>query len=107
METRSNFSEEAGAADLNVIRTRAGLPNTVATTESGLLSAIVHERQVEFFTEWGHRWCDLKRTGLVDSVMSIVTPLKGGASWSSNGAIYPIPQTERNSDPNLSQNKGY
>ena len=46
-----------------------------------LRTAILHEHQVELFTEWGDRWFNLKRTGNVDAVMTIVTPLK------SNGKL--------------------
>ncbi len=107
-EARAQQGNTTGAlADLNAIRNRAGLSDySGATDKTTLLTAILHERQVELFTEWGHRWLDLKRTGNVNSVMSVVTLLKGG-TWSSNWALYPIPQTERTNDPNLSQNMGY
>lgn len=98
-----------GAAnDLNMIRTRAGLPNTIAANQNDLLTAILHERQVELFTEWGHRWFDLNRTGNTSNVMSVVTPSKGG-TWNPNGyqELYPIPQIEINVDHNLTQNPGY
>jgi len=94
------------AADLNVIRSRAGLPNTTAATQSAMLAAILQERKAELFTEWGHRWLDLKRTNTVDSVMSVVAPQKGG-TWQSIQKYYPIPQSELNADPNLVQTPGY
>lgn len=97
---------DAALNDLNMIRSRAGLPNAVASTKSELLSAILHERQVELFTEWGHRWLDLKRTSSVDSVMTRITPLKGG-TWNINAQWYPLPQTELQNNPNLKQNAGY
>ena len=74
-EARAEENNLSGAiADLNVIRTRANLPPTTASTQSGLLAAILHERQIEFFTEWGHRWFDLNRTGNTTTVMSVVAP---------------------------------
>jgi|SRR5882724_2121496 len=94
------------ASDLNAIRNRAGLLNTTGTMQSDLLTAIYHERQVELFTEWGHRWLDLKRTSMADAVMSIVTPQKGGV-WSTNWQWYPLPLTDIQKDPNLTQNIGY
>jgi hypothetical protein len=93
-------------SDLNIIRTRAGLLNTTANDQPSLLSAILHERQVELFTEFGHRWLDLKRTGNINTVMSIVTPQKGG-TWNSNWALYPIPFSELQAAPQLTQNNGY
>jgi starch-binding outer membrane protein, SusD/RagB family len=93
-------------ADLNLVRRRAGLLPTTATTQSSLLSAILHERQVELFTEWGHRWFDLKRTGTVDGVMSNVTTTKGG-TWETTDQLYPLPLADIQRNPNLTQNSGY
>ncbi len=62
------------------------------------LTALYHERQVELFTEWGHRWLDLKRTKRIDAVMAPVTQQKGGA-WNSNWQWYPLPQSEIQTDP--------
>lgn len=97
------------ANDINIIRTRAGLGGTTASSQSDLLKAILHERQVELFTEWGHRWFDLVRTGAADTVMGApgnVTQYKGG-TWVATDTLYPIPQSEINLNPNLSQNNGY
>jgi len=96
------------AADLNIIRNRAGLSNTGATTQAELMSAILHERQVELFAEWGHRWLDLKRTGKVNDVMSIATPLKNtGTTWQPYQQLYPIPSSQLAINPFLRQNAGY
>jgi hypothetical protein len=96
------------AADLNIIRNRAGLPNTTASSQSDLLTAVLHERQVELFTEFGHRWLDLKRVGKIDSVMSVVTPQKsGGSAWQSYQQLYPIPVIELQKTPQMNQNPGY
>lgn len=96
-------------ADLDVIRQRAGLETTTASDQSSLLDAILHERFVELFSEWGHRWFDLKRMGKIDAVMTIVTPLKssGLTSWQSYQQLYPIPQEDIDKAPNLLQNTGY
>jgi hypothetical protein len=104
-----------GIADLNLLRARArgnnvnDLPPLLnSLSQSDALLALAHERQIELFTEWGHRWLDLKRTKRVDSVMTIVTPQKGG-SWDSYWQVYPIPQIQLQNDPNManSQNAGY
>jgi hypothetical protein len=64
---------------------------------------------VELFTEGGHRWFDLKRTGAIDAVMGApgnVCQQKGG-HWDTNWQLYPIPLTELQAEPALVQNKGY
>ncbi len=104
-EANNNQSSQA-MADLNVIRTRAGLPNYNATANGSLLIAIQHERQVEMFAELGQRWLDLKRTGTVDAVMSTITPLKGG-TWHSYQQLYPIYYQDIRLNPKIIQNPGY
>ncbi len=90
-------------SDLNVIRARAGLPAlSNAISQSGCLSAIMQERRIELFCECGNRWLDLKRTGNANVVL---TPLK--PEWSPTDTLFPIPQSERQKDPNLTQNPGY
>jgi starch-binding outer membrane protein, SusD/RagB family len=104
-EAEVQMSEESAALnDLNLIRNRAGLTNyTGSTNKDSLLNAIYHERQVELFVEWGHRWLDLKRTGQASSVLSA----NKGMLVTNNMLLYPIPVGELRTDPNLSQNPGY
>jgi len=106
-----------GITDLNVLRDRATddiashiqltkLP--IEMTMPDALNAVAHERQVELFSEWGHRWLDLKRTGKVDEVMKNVVPEKSlGATWKSYQQWYPIPLGDLQLDQNLTQNAGY
>lgn len=97
----------AAITDLNTIRTRAGLNGYAGpSTKDSVIAAIMRERRVELFTELGHRWLDLKRTGSINSVMDTTTTQKGGA-WKSTQQLYPIPQADRVLDNNLSQNDGY
>lgn len=106
-EARAQQNHIADAvSDVNIIRKRAGLPEIIVSTQETVLTVIQHERQAELFTEWGHRWLDLKRTGNVDEVMIKVTPLKGG-SWNSDLQLYPVSLSELRANPNLVQNKGY
>ena len=95
----------AGAiSDLNIIRHRAGLPDYAGTMgTAAVLSAIAHERQVELFAEWGHRWLDLKRTKTATTVLSA----NKGFVVTSDALLFPIPQGELTTDPNLTQNPGY
>jgi len=94
-------------SDLNKIRIRAGLSSVVngtpALTKNDLLSLIEQERRLELFIEWGHRWYDLKRTGRVDAVLSVLKP----SSWQPTDALWPIPINQLTVNPNLTQNNGY
>jgi hypothetical protein len=96
--------------DLDSIRNRAGLPLISVTnpgiSQASLLDKILHERQVELFTEWGHRWFDLKRTNTIDAIMGGITPTKNG-TWETTDQLYPIPQSEVDKSPQLRQNPGY
>lgn len=90
--------------DLNRIRNRAGLGNTTAADQTSLLAAVATERHREFFTEWGHRWFDLKRTGMVNQVIAGVKP-----AWTPTAALYPIPEVQLLNDAAMKgqQNPGY
>ena len=102
-EARAEQGNLAGAtADLNVVRNRAGLPNTTAVSQMSLLTAIQHERQIELATEWGHRWLDLKRTGNAGTVLA-----GKPTGWDPTDALYPLPAQDLLSNPSLVQNPGY
>jgi starch-binding outer membrane protein, SusD/RagB family len=93
--------------DLDTIRHRAGLPDYSGPTDQiDLINVILHERRVELFTEYGHRWFDMQRTNTINSVMDTVCPQKGG-TWNSDWMLYPIPLTEIQADSKLVQNDGY
>lgn len=103
-EGEAQLNDLAGASrDLNVIRNRAGLSNTTASSKAELLSDIMHERQIELFAEWGHRWFDLIRTGNSDAVLG---PLKA-PNWQQTDTLFPIPRTEISNNSKLFQNPGY
>jgi hypothetical protein len=90
-------------SDINIIRQRAGLPPTLASTQETLIDVILKERQVELFTEQGHRWFDLKRLGLANVVIQPIKP-----AWSDTDILFPIPELEILMNPNLNpQNPGY
>ena len=101
-EAKTELNDIPGAqADLNLIRTRAKLPNTLATTQSQLRDSIAVERRLELAFE-GHRWFDLKRTSKAISTMSAL-----GYPITTEKLVFPIPQTELDRNPNLTQNPGY
>ncbi|OQP61129.1 hypothetical protein A3860_05265 [Niastella vici] len=102
-EARAQQNNLTGAAaDLNVIRSRAGLPATTATTPTEYLDAIFRERKFELFTEWGHRWFDLIRTGNANTVLGALKP-----TWRPTAALFPIVTQVLLSNPQLTQNPGY
>jgi len=103
-EARAHLSDLTGAInDLNRIRDRAGLTPTQANTQTELLEAIMKERQLELFTEQGHRWFDLKRTGNASAVLGAIKP-----NWNQTDVLLPIPESQLELNPNLlPQNAGY
>jgi hypothetical protein len=104
-EARAHLDQLPGAIDdINLVRNRAQLNNLhPALNASQCLAAIEQERRVEFFTEWGHRWLDLKRTNKATAVLA---PVKNN-NWQSTDQWYPIPFDEIRKNPNLQQNDGY
>lgn len=103
-EARAEQEDYIGALeDLNKVRTRAGLDAHQAVSKAQLLQFIVLERRLELFTEYGHRFFDLKRSGQINSAL---TPFKPG--WNSTDKLFPIPQNELSINQNLRpQNSGY
>ena len=103
-EAKAHLNDAIGAAqDLNAVRNQAGLGNTTATSTDQILDAIAEERRLEFFTEFGHRFFDLKRTHMLAAVLSGVK-----LGWDAKDQLWPIPATELLVNPNLQpQNSGY
>jgi hypothetical protein len=103
-EARAQQGNISGAVeDLNRIRTRAGIELEIDPdiTKEELLDKIIEERRKELFSEWGHRWLDLKRTHRAQEVLG-ENPL-----WEATDVLYPIPAAERIKNPSLTQNPGY
>jgi hypothetical protein len=105
-EARARQNKLAGAlSDINVIRQRAGLIALNPNLQEDMLVANLNERKAEFFTEWGHRWLDLKRFKVADQVLRQVK----GNNWQDTDELYPIPYTDILFNINLAnnQNPGY
>ncbi|WP_373513858.1 RagB/SusD family nutrient uptake outer membrane protein [Persicitalea sp.] len=88
----------AALADLNLIRSRAGLPPSTATTQTQLKDAILKERYVELCAE-GKRWFDLIRNGVVTREQPLITD-PGNYLW-------PINEGLLNANSQLTQNPFY
>jgi hypothetical protein len=107
-EARAKQGKIADAiSDIDAVRDRAGLPlvadSETEITVDSLLSLVAHERRIELFAEWGHRWLDLKRTGQSGDVLGNIKP-----AWNIDDRLLPVPQVERSRNPNLGdQNPGY
>ncbi|SFW76157.1 SusD family protein [Sinomicrobium oceani] len=106
-EARAQQNKIEGAVkDVDALRKRANL-DLIADTDpgigkSGLLEAILRERRVELFTEWSHRWLDLKRSENSDTVLGAVKP-----HWETTDIFYPIPLDEILRNSSITQNPGY
>lgn len=105
-ESRLEQGDLAGALqDVDEIRLRSGLQPFAEIkpeiSEMELFEEILLQRRKELFSEWGHRWFDLKRTGQAGQVLG------EDPSWNTTDLLYPIPESERKKNPNLTQNEGY
>jgi hypothetical protein len=100
------YSEVTGNPSyLNEVRARVGLP---AYGESGypaqyntLVKAIEHERRVELAFEF-HRMFDLVRTGRALDVLN-----GKGYQLTGKDLLFPVPQIEIDTNPQLTQNEAY
>jgi hypothetical protein len=99
-EARAQKGNLAGAlADLNVIRARAGVAASTASSPADVLQAIEDENSVEFAFE-AHRWFDLVRTKRAGAVLRLTN---------TNYWLFPLPLSDVLSDPDLGgkNNPGY
>lgn len=97
----------AAAGFLNQVRTRAGIVNTTAVTQSELRSAIEQERRLELIGE-GHRWFDLLRTGTAITTMNAWFAANNiNVTINKDKLVMPIPQGQVDTDITILQNKGY
>ncbi|MBA5791561.1 RagB/SusD family nutrient uptake outer membrane protein [Flavobacterium sp. xlx-214] len=93
---------ETGNNLLNIIRSRAGLSSIHLQSKEELIEAILHERRLEFFCEFGHRFFDLKRRNLLNNLSHIKQ------NWKPFHQLLPLPESELLLNNNLApQNAGY
>jgi tetratricopeptide (TPR) repeat protein len=92
-------------APLNAIRQRAGLTPVAATTQADLREKIRKERRMELAFE-GSRWFDLIRYDNGQYALNFFNSI-GKTNFTSKFLLLPIPQKERDANPNLAQNTGY
>ena len=93
-------------APLNAVRTRAGLPNvTSGLSQAAFREKVLHERRMELAFE-GQRWFDLIRVNDGQYGLNFLHSI-GKTNASTKHLLLPIPQIERDRNPNLTQNPGY
>ena len=103
---------EQAVVIINQVRDRVKLaPLSAQSTSSqaSLRKAVSLERRLELALE-GHRWFDLIRTGQAIETMRNCKDSKGQLSYAHIEEwmlLSPLPQTERDLNPNLTQNEGY
>lgn len=109
-------NDAAAIALLNQTRTRAGLPNTTASTKNELALAVLNERRLELVFECT-RWNDLRRAD-ANGTINLVTLMNSqvdsngknlnyGLNPDKHQFIFPIPLQDLQLNKNLEQNPGY
>ena len=103
---------------INEVRSRVGMPGInsgpawlTADSKEEVFARIKHERAVELAAE-GHRFGDLKRWGLLETLNGKVEKSFTGKSYytkvfSERDYLWPIPQTEIDLNSDLTQNPGW
>lgn len=111
-EALNNTGQTTQAIPLiNQVRARAKLLPTTAVSQPDVAAAILKERRLELALE-GQRWLDLLRAGAQYTISLMnkqVDPYGNSLNYAltQNRLLWPVPQSERDLDKNLSQNPGY
>jgi hypothetical protein len=85
---------------INLVRSRAGLPNINSATSGTFNEKLLQERRVELAFE-NHRWADLKRFGVAKQKVNVAEPF---IPQSSVRELFFIPQREMDINKNFTQN---
>lgn len=119
-EAQNETDDLNGAiANVNFIRNRVGLPFISAANKEEMRTKILNERRMELAFE-GHRFDDLVRNGVFVSTMNNLkeykftcdngipsAPILIKYNATKEKELCPIPQNERDRNPNIIQNPGY
>jgi hypothetical protein len=88
---------------LNLVRERALLPDLAESAdEATFMTALMKERRAELNFEC-NLWFHFTRTGTAANFLQS----EHGVTWNPAWSKLPIPQSERDQNPNLCQNTGY
>lgn len=103
---------EEARVEIDRVRDRAGLGPTPAANQAEMRMAILNERRLELAQE-AQRWDDLRRYGVAVEVMNSLNEIDLRSNtvkdynMTPEEVWLPIPQSERNRNPQLGQNPGY
>lgn len=106
-EALNEMGQTAAAAEpLNIVRRRAGLPDVSSgLSQDEMREKIIHERRMELAFE-GHRWFDMIRLDHGNYAIQFLKSI-GKSNVNKNRLLFPIPQTEMDANPLMTQNPGY
>lgn len=104
-EAQAPATDINSGGPLNRVRLRAGLPNVSGFNQSQLREKILHERRMELAFE-GQRWFDMIRINNGKYALDFLHSI-GKVNATEKHLLLPIPQKERDANPNLTQNPGY
>ena len=96
---------DQAAIPLNIVRKRAGLDAVSGLTQSEMRDKIIHERRMELAFE-GHRWFDMIRLDHGSYALKFLKSI-GKTNVTKDRLLFPIPQTEIDANPLMTQNPGY
>src|SRR5690606_17370600 len=104
MEALTNLGNKVEALqDLNFLREHNNQSFIEDIASIDMNEEIRYQRKYEFFTEFGHRFYDLKRWQLLNDIMIVEKP-----KWQTIYKTLPLPQKEIQLNPQLlPQNEGY
>jgi hypothetical protein len=108
-EALNEQGQTAAAAPLvNLVRQRASLrPVATSLSQTAMRNAILKERLLEFGLE-GQRWLDLGRQNLFTDLATLRSHDPDFGNFvTGKSQVLPIPQRERNLNPNVKQNPGW
>lgn len=90
---------------LNIVRHRAGLADVTGLNQEQMREKIIHERRMELAFE-GHRWFDMIRINHGEYAIKFLKSI-GKTHVNKDRLLFPIPQTEMDANPLMTQNPGY
>lgn len=119
-EAQNETGDLNGAiATVNIIRDRVGLAHITSSSKADMKTKILDERRMELAFE-AKRFDDLVRNGVFVSTMNdlkeykytyingvISAPILINYNATAEKQLCPIPQNERDRNPNITQNPGY